>query len=158
MRQDVSKGTQSNVKKRYQISFRRWIKGQGGGGTIERFVGADNFTVRNHISSLFIDGMNWNNYGELWVIDHIVPLRLFDMTSNEDCKIGFHYKNTFPLLTEDNLYKEGNLGFSKLLLNQMAPCPITEKLHAIIDREIISLHKYLKHPSSREAKALNQNT
>lgn len=144
MRQDVSRGTQSNLKKKFQISFRRWIKNQSGGGTIAKYVGSDIDTVRKYVSCQFIAGMNWSNYGEKWVLDHIVPLRLFDMTNDIDCKIGFHYKNTMPLFKEDNLYKEGDLRFSMLILQQVAPCEVTEKLNVILAKEIKALDKYLK--------------
>lgn len=144
MRQDVSKSTQSNLKKKFQISFRRWIKNKSGGGTIAKFVGGNIDTVRKYVSDQFIDGMNWSNYGEKWVLDHIVPLRLFDMTKDSECMVGFHYKNTIPLFKEDNLYKEGDLRFSMLILKQVEPCCITEKLNVILTKEIKTLDKYLK--------------
>lgn len=33
--------------------------------------------LKNHLESLFTDGMSWNNYGE-WHIDHIKPLSSFE--------------------------------------------------------------------------------
>jgi hypothetical protein len=36
-----------------------------------------NKELKEHITSLFTDGMSWDNYGE-WHIDHIKPLTLFD--------------------------------------------------------------------------------
>ena len=37
--------------------------------------------LKNHISSLFTDGMTWGNYGE-WHIDHIKRVSEFDKDSN----------------------------------------------------------------------------
>lgn len=115
-----------------------------GGGTVARFVGADLDTVRKYLSAHFVNGMNWSNYGTVWVIDHIVPLRLFDMTNDGDCSIGFHYKNTMPLFREDNLYKEGDLRFSMLVLKGVKPCPITDILNSILAKEIRKQDKYLE--------------
>lgn len=46
MRQDVSKKTMRDLRKRYQISFRRWVTARTGGGTIEPYVGGDIDLVR----------------------------------------------------------------------------------------------------------------
>jgi len=37
--------------------------------------------LKYHLESKFIDGMNWNNYGEKWQIDHIVHVSLFKDTT-----------------------------------------------------------------------------
>ena len=41
-----------------------------------------------HIEQQFLPEMNWGNYGEIWEVDHIIPL------SKEG---SFNYKNTQPL-------------------------------------------------------------
>jgi 5-methylcytosine-specific restriction endonuclease McrA len=41
-----------------------------------------------HIEQQFLPEMNWENYGEVWEVDHIIPL------SKEG---SFNYKNTQPL-------------------------------------------------------------
>jgi hypothetical protein len=142
MRQDISKKTQSDLKKKYQISFRRWLTNKSGGGTIAPYIGADVWFVREWVSERFLQGMNWNNYGDVWVMDHIVPLRLFDFSNEEDLKIALHYKNTMPLFKEDNLYKEGELFFSIKALRYMPSCEIIEKLKEILIRDSKRLDKY----------------
>lgn len=142
MRQDVSKKTMDNLKKRYQISFRRWIMGESG-GTVAPYIGADIGFVREWIASKFLAGMNWNNYGTSWVIDHIVPVRLFDLTNTEDLKLVWHYKNVMPLYKEDNLYKEGALEFSLQMLQKVPQCEIVEKLKERLFCESERLKKYL---------------
>jgi hypothetical protein len=41
-----------------------------------------------HTEKQFLPEMNWENYGEIWEVDHIIPLSK---------KGSFHYKNTQPL-------------------------------------------------------------
>ena len=43
--------------------------------------------------------MNWNNYGEYWEIDHIIPQNLFNMTTAEskDFQICWSLMNLRPL-------------------------------------------------------------
>jgi hypothetical protein len=52
---------------------------------------------REHIESLFTDGINWSNYGEVWQIDHIKPLALFDLRDVEQQKLAFNFRNCRPL-------------------------------------------------------------
>lgn len=143
MRQDVSKGTMNNLKKKYQISFRRFITAKSGGGSVAPHVGADRGFIRTWISNKLLKDMTWNNYGSVWVIDHIVPLRLFDMTNPEELKIAFHYKNITPLYKEDNLYKEGSIDFSLFLLDRIPQCDIVHKLRERLLQENMRLRKYL---------------
>lgn len=147
MSQNVPTVTNSRIKKKLQISFRRWIKNKTGGGSVEKFVGGDIDTVRKHISNQFVPGMNWSNYGEKWVIDHIVPLRLFDMQNDLSCSIAFNYKNIMPLFKEDNLYKEGDLRFSMLILDLREECAVVSTLKEILQMEIGRMDKYLKWPA-----------
>ena len=58
-----------------------------------------------YIESFFKEGMGWENYGDIWEIDHIIPLS----------KGGsFHHTNTQPLFktTEiaENLGHKGSIG------------------------------------------------
>lgn len=50
----------------------------------ETIVGYSSEQFKNNIESKFEAGMNWDNYGNVWQIDHVKPVALFDMT-NLDC-------------------------------------------------------------------------
>ena len=53
-----------------------------------------------HLEQQFDKGMNWDNYGIYWEIDHIIPVS----------KGGsFHYTNTQPLTISENRTKKDNL-------------------------------------------------
>ena len=107
------------LKKKMQLSFRRWIAGKSGGISIQKYIGTDLFSVREWLKDRMVDGMTWNNYGEKWVIDHIVPMRMFDIKNEEELKICWHYKNLMPLFKSDNLNKEGNVFFAFILLDKI---------------------------------------
>jgi len=72
-------------------------------------IGCTSVELKKHLESQFIDGMNWDNYGD-WHIDHIRPCASFDLTSPEEQKICFNYKNLQPLWAKDNLRKACNEG------------------------------------------------
>ena len=50
-----------------------------------------------YLESLFFPEMNWENHGETWEIDHILPCVSFDLTHPEQQKQCFHYTNLQPL-------------------------------------------------------------
>lgn len=67
-------------------------------------LGCKTEELKQHIESLFQDGMNWLNYGE-WEIDHIRPCASFDLSDIVQQKECFHYTNLQPLWKHDNRLK-----------------------------------------------------
>jgi hypothetical protein len=59
-----------------------------------------------YISSLFIEGMTWDNYGK-WHIDHIIPIS-YGKTIEEIEQLNY-YTNLKPLWAKDNLKKSNKL-------------------------------------------------
>ena len=41
--------------------------------------------------------MTWDNHGEIWEIDHIIPCSKFNLTEEKQQKECFHYTNLQPL-------------------------------------------------------------
>lgn len=108
-----------NEKKRLQSAFRKFISFKNNHAEIREMLGVDVFTVREWVESNFIENMSWDNYGKIWVIDHIVPIRMFDIFNKEDMKICWHYKNLMPLYKKDNEKKSGNVFFSFKILSEL---------------------------------------
>jgi hypothetical protein len=52
---------------------------------------------KQHIESLFSPEMTWENHGDIWEIDHILPCASFDFTREGDLEKCFHYSNHQPL-------------------------------------------------------------
>jgi hypothetical protein len=85
-------------------SLRRFNKKKEG-KTIE-LLGYSAEDLKNHLESLFTDGMSWDNYGQ-WHIDHIIPLSSAN-TEDEICAL-FNYKNLQPLWASDNFKKSDKI-------------------------------------------------
>ena len=45
------------------------------------------------------------NYGQVWHIDHVIPVCSFDVKNEQECLIAFNWRNTMPLLAKENLAK-----------------------------------------------------
>lgn len=60
-----------------------------------------------HLESKFTEGMNWDNYGKVWHVDHIKPDCLFNYTTkdDEDFKKCWDLSNLQPLFALENLRK-----------------------------------------------------
>lgn len=59
----------------------------------------------------YLDWLNFSNpdyffQGNVWHIDHVVPLARFDLSKEDQQAIAFNWRNTMPLLREDNLTKK----------------------------------------------------
>ncbi len=79
--------------------------------------------LKKHIESQFKSEMTWENHGEIWEIDHIIPCSNFNLTDIEQQKQCFHYTNLQPLFKTTDIAKEfgyiheiGNRNKSKNLI------------------------------------------
>ena len=70
---------------------------------------------KSYLETQFQPGMTWDNYGAVWHVDHRIPLSLLSMTTPEDQRFGFHYKNTRPMFAKDNISRGNKLVFEDLL-------------------------------------------
>lgn len=73
--------------------------------SISRAVGCSKEELKRHLESQWKDGMNWDNYGTYWVIDHIKPVASFNLEDPEEIKKCCHYTNLQPLTAEENSKK-----------------------------------------------------
>ena len=72
-----------------------------------------------HSEGKFTEGMSWDNYGRGgWVIDHIVAIRWWNITSNtcQDFKDCWALKNLQPLWDVRNMEKGDRPMESKYLI------------------------------------------
>ena len=67
-------------------------------------MGRDIETIRKHIDEQFTEGITWDNYGNVWHIDHKIPLK-YNNPTLEEVIPWLHYMNTQPMLTSENMSK-----------------------------------------------------
>ena len=65
--------------------------------SVIKLVGCTIEEFRLYLESLFYPEMTWENHGDIWEIDHILPCASFDLTLLEEQKKCFHYSNHQPL-------------------------------------------------------------
>lgn len=59
----------------------------------------------NVLEKQFADGMTFENYGIVWEIDHIAPLKSFDLLDADDFNTAIHPGNLQPLFRGENQSK-----------------------------------------------------
>lgn len=72
-------------------------------------LGCDIKTLKDWLESKFLPGMTWDNRGDAWHIDHIIPCASFDLTKPDEQKACFHYTNLQPLWATDNIKKSDKI-------------------------------------------------
>jgi len=131
-------------KKRQQIAFRRFIRGQSTPIKIREWIGLNFMELREILEARMIPPMSWANYGSYWVIDHVAPFWIFNMDDEWDMKVLWNPENLMPMAWKDNNHKQGDLRFSILLLSKRSGGSyITEHLIDRLQKEIKVQDKYL---------------
>lgn len=73
-----------------------------------KIIGITPEGFRDHISSMFKEGMSWDNYGMYtWHLDHIIPIST--ATTMEELERLSHYTNIQPLWREENIEKSNKI-------------------------------------------------
>lgn len=101
-----------NRKIQHSISLKIWfaLKAQNlkKDKDYNEYLGCSLDFFKTYISSLFKEGMSWDNWGRgkgMWHLDHIIPCAYFDLSDVEQQKQCFHYTNQSPLWESDSLRK-----------------------------------------------------
>lgn len=72
-------------------------------------IGCSSDVLRHHIEIQFKSGMSWENYGKVWVVDHIYPIGKAKKLNDYYLLKSFNYKNLQPLFLEDNNKKRDKI-------------------------------------------------
>ena len=73
------------------------------------FLGCDIDYFKRWIEYRWDEYMNWDNYGELWHIDHILPINQFSFEDEKNINICYHWTNFQPLNKKENISKSDKI-------------------------------------------------
>lgn len=68
-------------------------------------IGCSKITLARWIESNFAENMSWENFGQKWQIDHVIPIQAFDLSTMQGQQACFHWSNLYPMDTKTNQYK-----------------------------------------------------
>lgn len=75
----------------------------------EAMIGCTIEQLCRHLEAKFKRGMTWDNHGDGWHIDHIIPMAMFDLTDESQLLAASHYTNMQPMWAAENLAKSDYL-------------------------------------------------
>ena len=131
-----------------QISLRRLMRHESGSDTVARHLGISKLDFLIKMESLRQPDMNTDNFGLTWCVDHIVPLRLFDLTKPEDISLAWNHNNLIPMYNDHNFEKEHCLHISEEILSYQEKNEWTEKLMSVIKKNKVDFSLY-NHKANR---------
>lgn len=93
---------------RHRLSMLLRVTGTRKTKATMRLVGCDRPCLKTWIEMQFLPEMTWGVSRE-WHIDHIIPCSAFDLTSESQQSVAFHYLNLRPMWAKDNVAKRDRL-------------------------------------------------
>lgn len=72
-----------------------------------KLCGCTSQDLRAHIEHQFKNGMDWENWGAVWEIDHIRPVSSFQLWLHHERLACWHWTNMQPLWKVENRSKGG---------------------------------------------------
>lgn len=84
-----------------------------------KYIGCSPQMLRRWLEFQFYDGMNFENHGSLWHLEHVRPCASFDLSINENIHKCFSWKNVKPLLASKNLSKKDTVDNFQILLQEL---------------------------------------
>jgi hypothetical protein len=83
----------SREKRKWQLSFRRYVLEKMPGGAYAPYFGLDIVMLRQWFELQFTAGLTWENFGKAWQFDHVVPTSYFDYSNEHDLKLCWSFIN-----------------------------------------------------------------
>lgn len=82
---------------------------KGKKSSFSNYLGIDIELFKKWIEYQFKSDMNWDNFGTLWQLDHILPINQFNFENDIDKKVCFNWTNLQPLYSDENRKKSDKL-------------------------------------------------
>lgn len=97
-RDRVKRGIQTDRKKTFEL------------------LGCSFAELKVHIESQFYPEMDWNNWGKVWELDHIIGCINFDFNNPDELAKCFHYTNLRPLFKTTKIAE--SFGYNDIVGNR----------------------------------------
>ena len=80
-------------KKKWQIALRRYVIERNPSAYYAPYFGLDIQNLRDWLEIQFSGEMNWENFGQKWQFDHILPVACFDFTRENELRMCWNFIN-----------------------------------------------------------------
>lgn len=104
---DVTYKIKENISRRIRYELNTLLKGKKTNRTFE-YLGCSIDELKTYLESKFEDNFTWENYGDVWHIDHIIPCSSWSLSDEFENKCCWNYRNLQPLKASENQSKKDN--------------------------------------------------
>ena len=80
-------------KRKWQIALRRYVLEKSPCAAYAPYFGLDIEKMRGWFESQFREGASWQNFGELWQFEHIIPVTYFDFSNDAELRMCWNFVN-----------------------------------------------------------------
>jgi len=96
------------LKKNISRSLLQYLKKKKNNQKSEHIINQKFKVIKQHLEEQFIKDINWDNYGNYWVIDHIIPQSLYK-NKEEYLEKCWNLRNLRPLEKLKNIKKSNKI-------------------------------------------------
>uniref|UniRef100_A0A6C0BM35 Uncharacterized protein n=1 Tax=viral metagenome TaxID=1070528 RepID=A0A6C0BM35_9ZZZZ len=79
------------------------------------YIGCNIQYLREWFEYNFTPEMSWDNYGSYWSIDHVIPVRHFDLTNEAEKLKCWNWSNLVPVSAKYNSAKRNNIDHNQII-------------------------------------------
>ena len=83
----------SREKRKWQIALRRYVLEKSPCAAYSPYFGLDIEKMRSWFELQFKEGASWENFGERWQFEHIIPVTYFDFSNEEELRMCWNFVN-----------------------------------------------------------------
>ena len=104
---DINFKLHINIHKSIIQSFKRSLNKSS--NRINKHLNCSMNLFKKWLQFCFNDDMTFNNHGEIWHFDHVLPVNLFDLTDDIQKTQCFSWMNYTPMFSQLNMSKHDNV-------------------------------------------------
>jgi hypothetical protein len=94
-----------NEKRKWQMAFRRFVLENAPSEQYAPYFGLCRSELRSWFEMQFSNGLSWENFGQAWQFEHIIPIAWFDTSVEEELKACWSFLNIRVARIGDSAYQ-----------------------------------------------------
>ena len=84
---------QFREKRKWQINLRRYVLERSPCPSYAPYFGLDIVNIRKWFEYQFENDLTWENFGDKWQFDHVIPVTYFDHDNEQDLRLCWNFTN-----------------------------------------------------------------
>lgn len=117
--------------------------------TTDKYIGCSSDELKEWLEFSFSDVMTYKNHGEIWHIDHVIPINEFNLSNGDEQLTCFNWRNLMPFPSKKNLSKNKKIDHNQIIIHYKNLQNFHKQKNKKIPEEFIQL--YAKHLNSGES-------